>query len=80
MAERLEQKSMSVLKTLLEHARKPMWNRFFRQPQKNTRVTELLLNRVCRRSERGYLVCILASHPGVPGSNPIAAPKSLVMD
>ena len=32
------------------------------------------------RSERGYLVRILASHPGVPGSNPIAAPKSLVMD
>ena len=31
-------------------------------------------------SERGYLVCILASRPGVPGSNPIAAPKSLVMD
>ena len=34
---------------------------------------------VCR-SERGYLVRISASHPGVPGSNPIAAPKSLVMD
>ena len=32
------------------------------------------------RSERGYLVRILASRPGVPGSNPIAAPKSLVMD
>ena len=29
-------------------------------------------------SERGYLVRILASRPGVPGSNPIAAPKSLV--
>ena len=25
---------------------------------------------------RGYLVCTLASRPGVPGSNPIAAPKS----
>ena len=32
------------------------------------------------RSERGYLVRILASRPGVPGSNPIATPKSLVMD
>ena len=32
------------------------------------------------RSERGYLVRILASRPGVPGSNLIAAPKSLVMD
>ena len=30
--------------------------------------------------EHGYLVRILASHPGVPGSNPITAPKSLVMD
>ena len=27
-------------------------------------------------SERGYLVRTLASRPGVPGSNPIAAPKS----
>ena len=27
-------------------------------------------------SERGYLVRTLASHPGVPGSNLIAAPKS----
>ena len=27
-------------------------------------------------SERGYLVCTSASRPGVPGSNPIAAPKS----
>ena len=27
-------------------------------------------------SERGYLVRTLASCPGVPGSNPIAAPKS----
>ena len=26
-------------------------------------------------SERGYLVRTLASRPGVPGSNPIAAPK-----
>ena len=32
------------------------------------------------RSERGYLVRILASRPGVPGSNPIVAPKSLVMN
>ena len=32
------------------------------------------------RSERGYLVGILASRPGVPGVNLIAAPKSLVMD
>ena len=32
------------------------------------------------RSERGHLVRILASHPGIWGSNPIAAPKSLVMD
>ena len=29
-----------------------------------------------KTSERGYLVCTLASCPGVPGSNPIAAPKS----
>ncbi len=36
--------------------------------------------KIRRRSERGYLVCILASRPGVPGSNPIAALKSLVMD
>ena len=27
-------------------------------------------------SERGYLVPTSASRPGVPGSNPIAAPKS----
>ena len=27
-------------------------------------------------NERGYLVRTLASRPGVPGSNPIAAPKS----
>ena len=27
-------------------------------------------------SERGYLVCTSASRLGVPGSNPIAAPKS----
>ena len=27
-------------------------------------------------SERGYLVRTSASRPGVPGSNPIAAPKS----
>ena len=26
--------------------------------------------------ERGYMVRTLASRPGVPGSNPIAAPKS----
>ena len=31
-------------------------------------------------SERGYLVRTLAFRPGVPGSNPIAAPKSPVMD
>ena len=30
------------------------------------------------QSERGYLVRILVSRPGVPGSNPIAVPKSLV--
>ena len=29
-----------------------------------------------KTSERGYLVRTLASCPGVPGSNPIAAPKS----
>ena len=43
--------------------------------------TTFLRNKLLiRRSERGYLVCILASRPGVPGSNPIATPKSLVMD
>ena len=31
-------------------------------------------------SERGYLVHTLAFRLGVPGLNPIAAPKSLVMD
>ena len=31
-------------------------------------------------SERGYLVRTSASHPGVPGLNPIAALKSPVMD
>ena len=29
----------------------------------------------CKVSERCYLVRTLASRPGVPGSNPIAAPK-----
>ena len=27
-------------------------------------------------AEHGYLVCTSASRPGVPGSNPITAPKS----
>ncbi len=39
----------------------------------------VLVENVCQ-SERGYLVRILASSLGVLGSNPIAAPKFLVMD
>ena len=42
--------------------------------------TDVLLWKKISRSERGYLVRILASRPGVPGSNPIPTPKSLVMD